>query len=329
MTDQVLTEDEKSALLDGISTGAVEVQSSGGPQYAELREFEVAPRSRIQTDSFPRLQLLNHQFAERMGWRAEQLLNCDIDVSSSIHNLCPLGEIRDQLKEPSLVMEFQAPPLTGTGLIYVEAELVGHLVESFFGGNAVPSSRQVQTSFTPGEKSVSNLFVNEVLSTVKEVWESMIEFAPERNRTGLGSDIIDGVDATDAVISTRFELSMPEHQGMFLVVWPVAMVSSLVPVFEGQKRERDAAEDARWEKSLRARVVDTVVSISSHVGNASLALGDLVGLTPGTVIEIDNPQKATVFAKKVPILEGRFGVHDGCNAVETTAWLNAGLPATS
>ena len=52
-----------------------------------------------------------------------------------------------------------------------------------------------------------------------------------------------------------------------------------------------------------------------------MTLGDLVNLTPGDVIGIDTPRVATVFAHGVPLIEGRFGVQAGRNAVEAVAWL--------
>ncbi|MCP5093000.1 MAG: FliM/FliN family flagellar motor switch protein, partial [Gammaproteobacteria bacterium] len=102
-----------------------------------------------------------------------------------------------------------------------------------------------------------------------------------------------------------------------------------MPVFEGQKRDRDAAEDARWERSLRSRVTESVVRISSDIGQTRMTLGAVAELAPGDVITIGNPRKGTVCAQNVPILEGRFGVHDGRHAIEAINWLESepGSPA--
>ena len=53
MTDPVLTDDEKGALLEGMSSGEVEVHSNRGPTYASVTDFEIGPRSRITTNSYP------------------------------------------------------------------------------------------------------------------------------------------------------------------------------------------------------------------------------------------------------------------------------------
>ena len=93
-------------------------------------------------------------------------------------------------------------------------------------------------------------------------------------------------------------------------------------MFEGQKRDRDAAEDARWERSLRSRVTDSVVTIASDVGHTQKTLGEIANLAPGDVLSISNPQRGTVSASDVPIIVGRFGVHDGRHAIEAGRWLD-------
>ncbi len=62
-----------------------------------------------------------------------------------------------------------------------------------------------------------------------------------------------------------------------------------------------------------------------------MTLGEVASLGPGDVMNISNPKKSTISASKVPILEGRFGVHDGRYAIETTNWLepDIGIDAIS
>ena len=52
-----------------------------------------------------------------------------------------------------------------------------------------------------------------------------------------------------------------------------------------------------------------------------MTLGEVAELSPGDIIDISNPQFGRVFARHVPILAGRFGIHDGRYAMEATNWL--------
>ena len=327
MSDQVLTDDEKDALLDGVSSGEIEVQSTSGPLYAEVNVFEIPERSRLTSNSFPRLVKLNQRVALRVGKLVEQLVGAESDITASGVETCSYGEFIESGDGLSLVIEFAARPLEGSGLVILGAELVGHLVEAFYGGSENESPREISDYPTRGEWSVTSLFGNAVMKTLAEVWQPVMQVEHEQIGTYLNTDIIEGIDTGDRVICADFDVDFLKRQHRFQLVWPVTMLAPLLPVFEGQKRERDPVQDALWERSLRSRLTDSVVRISSCVGNSEVTLGDIAQLQPGDVIDIDDPHLSTIFVKQVPILEGRFGVHDGRYAIEASDWLNAAAPA--
>jgi flagellar motor switch protein FliM len=329
MSDPILTEDEKGALLDGMSSGEIEVHSNKGPTYAEVTPFEIGPRSRIKTNSYPRLQSLNRQFSGRMSKQVEALLNVDSRVSLIGTTSCTYNEACENNEGLALIVEFSPKPLDGSAFISLGAKTVGNLVETFFGGQSDETENHNPEFFTPGEMSVAALFGEAVLSVIAEVWAPLEKFAPEMAGTHLSSGVIDSVDGGDSIISCDFSLEFGEKQQTFSVFWPVTTVASLLPVFEGQKRDRNAAEDSRWQRSLRSRVTDSVVKISSDVGHTRMTLRAVADLVPGDVINIGNPREGTVSARNVPVLAGRFGIHDGRYAVEAINWLESepGSPA--
>lgn len=322
MSDPVLTDDERDALLDGMSSGEVEVHSNKGPTYASVLPFEIGPRSRINTNSYPRLQSLNRQFASRMSKQAELLLNADATVTFLTVETITYSDFSERDPALSLIVEFLPKPLDGSALINLDSATVENLVETFYGGLGNDSARHEPEFFTPGEISVAALFTEAALTVINEVWQPLAKVAAELAGTHLSTGVIDAIDGSDAVIVCEFELDVADKKRAFHALWPVRTVASLLPVFEGQKRDRDAAEDARWERSLRSRVTDSVVRISSDVGHTQKTLGEIADLAPGDVISISNPQKGTVSASNVPILTGRFGVHDGRHAIETSRWLD-------
>lgn len=329
MSDPVITEDEKDALLDGVTNGEIEVQSFDGPRYASVSDFEIPDRSRIVTNSFPRLQKLNHRLANRLGKLTDQLLGTETEISSRAVETCQYGLFCERINDLTLIVEFAAKPLRGSALLYLHGDLVRQVVESFYGGSENEPADHAADNFTPGECSVASLFAKDLMATLAEVWQPLIETEHEQIALHLGTDIIDGFDMSDPVICAEFELCFSGRQQPFQIVWPTLMLAPLLPVFEGQKRERDAAEDARWQEAIRSRITDSVVSITSRVGDKQSTLGVVAELSPGDIISIDDPRNSTVFVEKVPILEGRFGVHAGRYAIEATDWLESDTAGTT
>lgn len=324
MTDQVLTEDEKDALLEGVASGEVEVQSSDGPLYAGVTDFEISPRSRIVTNSFPRLQQMNRKLAGTIGKTASKLLNAKIEVASGPLATSTYGEFCEQAVEPAIVFEYSASPLEGSAVVFVQAGVVSHIVETFFGGSKENPPRHEAEGFTPGEMSVTSLFCGEVINSVVDTWQSLMPLDAGKVAVHQSTDIAEVIENSATVIYNEFDIHFDDDQLYFHVVWPTSMLAPLLPVLEGQKRDRDPVEDARWEQVLRARLPDASTDIHSCVGHARLNLRDVAELKPGDIIDFESPRDGTVFARHVAVLEGRFGVHDGHYAIETTRWLSAG-----
>lgn len=322
MTEPVLTDDEKNALLDGVSSGAIEVHSGDGQKYADVKPFEVGPHARIRKNSYPRLQVLNQQLATRVINYCGSVLNCEVTIVPDPVSIRSYGDHCGRFPDLSAVTVFEAAPLEGPGLIVLEASAINELVEAFFGGAGNDSATKSSDTFSAGELAVCRLFSNAILSMIQEVWEPIIEITADRKSTEIGTDLVEGIGDSDTVIGSRFEMKFGETSAAFWLLLPLAMIGPLVPVFDGQKRERDAAEDARWEKAIKKSLPDAVVQLDAVVAKAQLPLGAIAGLQPGDIIKIEDPRNAVVFAGHVEVLQGRFGVLAGRNAVEATGWID-------
>ena len=323
MSEKVLTEDEVDALLVGVESGEVEVQSANGPHYASVTRYEIPPRSRIASKRFPRLELLNEKIAEQLRKRTQQLLNCELGLSCNETVNSLFGDIRGHHVDALVAVEFAAPPLTGHGAIVFGAELVHQLVELFFGGAESEPKEPGLGGFTLGELRVIHAYSNIVLATLKEMWEPIQSIDPEQLKTELSISLLDIADDTDPVIKSTFDYSFAGHDGTLHLLLPNAMVKTLLPLFKGTDRKENPAKDAIWADTIRTGMADINVNLSTTVGHVTMTLGELICLEPGDVIDIDSPRFATIFAQRVPLLEGRFGLQSGHNAVEATQWLGA------
>jgi len=321
MSDPVLTDEEKGALLDGMASGEVEVHTAAGTTCASVVPFEIPLRSHLASNSYPRLARINQQLAKRAARSIEQMLNVEVEVTPEPVEVTAFGEFLDRIPALQLIVCFSAQPLDGGALLFLDGRTVGRLVETFFGGSRPDAATRSDDTLTQGEAGIGTRFSDEVLRAIGVAFEPVVALSPERQAVHLAADAVEHIEAGDTVIVSGFGLLLGDDTYPFHVAWPMSMFGTLLPVFEGRKRDRDAAEDARWGRQIRDRVTDSVVSISSSVGECCLTLRRVAALEPGDIIDIDNPRVTTVSAGGVPLLEGRFGVHDGRYAVETRNWL--------
>jgi len=321
MDKKTLSDEEADALLGGVSSGAVEVSTGEGGKYADVKPFEFGAHARIQSNSYPRLKVLNQQLANLVESFCASTLNAAVTIKAQPVAVRTFSDHSGQMAPVSAVTTFLAKPLEGHGLIILEAPAVSQLVEAFFGGAQSEALRNTSGAFTPGEMAVCRLFSDSVLSMMQASWEPLIDMKLERDSTEVGTDLIDDIGATDLVIGSRFDMDFGGSSAAFSLLLPVNVIRPLIPVLDGQKRERDAAEDARWDKSIRKQLLDADIQVKGTVGTAQLRLGDLIGIQPGNVLDISNPREAIVQAGGVPVLSGKFGAHAGRNAIEAGDWL--------
>jgi flagellar motor switch protein FliM len=324
MAKPTLSEEETNALLGGVSSGAVEVSTGKGSEYADVKPFEFGAHARIQSNSYPRLKVLNQQLANQVQNFCSSTLNCQVEIKPQPVSVRTFSDHSGQMAPVSAVTSFRARPLEGHGLIILEAPAISQLVEAFFGGAQSSAVRNTSGAFTPGEMAVCRLFADSLLAMMQTTWEPLIDMKLERDSTEVGTDLIDDIGATDLVIGNRFEMDFGGSNAAFSLLLPINVISPLVPVLDGQKRERDAAEDARWARAIRSQLLDADIRLQGTIGTARLRLGELVGIKPGTVIHISNPRRATILAGGTPVISGTYGVHSGNNAIETREWLEPG-----
>lgn len=320
MTEQVLTDEEKSALLDGVSSGAVAIHGDGVTQYASVRPFEIGPRGRIVTDSYPRLQALDQQLAARLQKLLEGLLRRGLDVATTGIEVLPWSACL-ALPGRTYAAVITASPLSGNGILVLQAELIGHLVDAFFGGEVRGGHAADAGAFTAGEATVANRFCRLLLDALREVWQPLMTIAPEQAATGVDLDLVDVAGANDPVIASAFEVAFADHRGAFQLLWPRETLTPLLPALSGGKRERNPVGDARWEQSIRARLADVPVRIDGCVGDMRSTVGEVAALKAGDVIGIGSPRRATLRVDRAALLEGRFGLCEERNAIEATRWL--------
>ncbi|MEM9690444.1 MAG: FliM/FliN family flagellar motor switch protein [Pseudomonadota bacterium] len=319
--EPVLSDEEKDALLDGIATGEVEVHSTSGPRYAEVADFVISPRSHIVTNGYPRLDLLNNQMATQLSKTAEKLLNVPVRVTPGSIEDIDFGELEERDSGAALVVDFKPTPLEGLGFVYYDAGVVAQLVECFFGGRSEEPTTQNSGFFTAGERAVVQKFTQQLLVCLAEVWNKLSPIEPEQGELHLNTDPIDGVEKSTKALCCCFDMRINEADRSFQMVLPHATVRPLIPAFRDQKRDADPVQDAHWKSTIGSKVTDSVIGIASEVGRTRMLLREVAELEVGDIVEIDDPRKCTLFARGVPVLEGQFGVHDGCYAIEATRWI--------
>jgi flagellar motor switch protein FliM len=327
-TGPVLSEAEVNALVAGVENGEIEVQSAAGPRYATVTDFEVPRRSRIVSDSLPKLDVLNATFAERLKLRSEQALAADLSVEFVATDKVLFGDLVETDVARVMAVEFSVAPLPGHAAFVLDGPLVSKLVELFFGGAANEPRAAGHDAFTAGVMRVIDAYAAVVLDALKATWAGVQTVDPQPHKSESSLSLLGIADESEPVVRSLFEYSFPGGSGRLTVLFPEKVIAPLLPTFKGEKRVPDAERDRRWTETIRDCLPAVSVGLSTSVGQATMTLRQLICLEPGDILSIENPTEATILANNVRLLRGRFGVHGGRNAVAASRWMTTDITNT-
>lgn len=318
---QVLSEAEVDALLDGVKTGVIEVQSAGGPRYANVRPFDIPRRSHIATHSLPRLDLMNEKLAERLRRRTQLAVGSEIGITSVETSRTLFGDFLESCASDLATIEFTAQPLPGAAALVFESALVSRLVEVFFGGSANGGDTPRHDGYTAGVLRVIDAYTKIVLDALAETWSSVQSITPVVKAVETSASLLGIAEDADALVRSDFEYEFASGKATMTLLMPQSMIEAHLPALEGSHKATNPTEIDRWSTALRDGLPGVSVDLKTTVGKATMTLAELICLEPGDVIPIENPTDAIILANDVRLLTGRFGVHGGVNAVAAKRWI--------
>src|SRR6056297_2086136 len=253
MSEKVLSQDEMDALMDGVSSGKVEVQTDTGTLDAEVYDYEIPARNQIRRGSLPRLDHLNRQLARRMERTLMRQLRVETRVVTRTIETLRFETVRDGFPTPPPLMLLAMKPLSGPALMFLDPPLINALVDRYFGGANGNECRSDREGYTPGEVRISEIVMSRFLENMKEVGRPVLELEPEIVQTESDLQQLQVAAPNDAVVKCEFGVEPGESSGRIQLILPL---DTIQPVFDSlDGAERSAA--TRRTRSGRARCAST------------------------------------------------------------------------
>lgn len=309
--EQVLTEEETEALLE--RNAAAQEDS---PAKDQVRELDPTHWDRIVRGRVPALEAVNERLASAMQLSFFKLLRREIAVTGEPVSMVKWVEYAESLPVPTSLFIARSEDQDSNFLVALDADLLFELVDAYFGGRGGGKRKSENADFTPTELRVSRSTVSRILQDMQEAWSvfRQMTFTGQRLETNPQFAAI-GASA-DHVYVSRFRMELNGHGGEFHVVLPAAMVDPIRHLVNvGSPRERDKNKDY-WNTALHDDVRNASVTLRTVLTQTRICLGDLLSMQEGDVIPIEVPETARVYAGDSPVLEGKFGVSNGRNAIK-------------
>lgn len=326
MSTDILSQDEIDALLHGVDGGEVETGGDEAPADGQVTSFDFHSQDRIVRGRLPSLEMINERFARLFRISLFNFLRRSPEISVSSVQMAKFGEYVHSLFMPAHMNLVKIRPMRGTALFVFDPQLVFILVENFFGGTGKYRTKIEGRDFTPTERRVVQMVLEQIFTDLKEAWAPVLKTEFEYQGSEVNPHFANIVSPSEVVVSSIFHVELEGGGGDLHVTMPYSMIEPIKDVLDAGVQSDRTEKDERWERAIQDEISRAPVDIACTLAEATINFQQFLNLKPGDIIPIDMPDTVYCRVEDVPVMKSTFGISRGNTAVkvvQTTEQLNA------
>ena len=316
--NDILSQDEIDALLNGVTSGEVESETDQPVATGDVADYDFTSQDRIVRGRLPTLEMINERMARQLRISFFNLLRRSAEIVVGNVQMIKFNEYVHSLFMPASLNVVRVPPLKGMGLVVIDPKLVFSFVDNFFGGRGRFNTKIEGREFTPTEQRIIKILLEMAILNVKESWNPVVGIDVEFVSTEINPNFANIVSPSKVVVVSSFHIEFEGGGGDIHVTLPYAMIEPIRDLLESGIQSDRVELDERWTISLRNELMHADVEIASTLAEARLSMRQLSSLKPGDIIPIEIPDTITAVVEDIPVFRGTFGSADGKNAIKVT-----------
>jgi flagellar motor switch protein FliM len=315
MNEQILTQDEVDALLQGISGESDSLQPEA-PLADGVRSVDLANQERMVRDRMPTLEIVGERFAKNIRAGLFAFIRKSPEVSIGAVRVQKYSAFLREIAVPTNFNIVSIKPLRGLGLIVCEPQLIFAMIDALFGGAGKYPTRIEGRDFSATEQRIIRRLLDVVMADYKKAWASIYPLELEFQRSEMQPQFANIATPGEIVVSTSFTLEIGETSGTIHFCIPYATFEPIRDVLYGAMQGDANAPDRRWINLMTQQIQAAEVELVAELGHAPATVEQLLALKSGDFIELDLKPGIQAKVAGVPVLECHYGTSNGKYALK-------------
>ena len=172
MSQQILSQDEVDALLQGITGESQKLDAEEAPSGG-VRNYSLASQERIVRGRMPTMEIINERFARNVRVGLFNLIRRSPEVSISGIKVQKYSAFLREIVVPTNFNIVSVKPLRGSGLIVCDPSIIFAAIDALFGGAGKFHTRIEGRDFSPTEQRVIARVVEVITTEYKKAWTGL------------------------------------------------------------------------------------------------------------------------------------------------------------
>ena len=328
MSQQILSQDEVDALLQGITGESQTLEEAETPQGG-VRNYDLASQERIVRGRMPTLEIINERFSRNIRLGLFNLIRKSPEVAIGSIKVQKYSAFLREIVVPTNFNVVSVRPLRGSGLIVCDPTLVFAVIDTLFGGAGKYHTRIEGRDFSPTEQRIIGRLVDVVTTEYKKSWQGIYPLELEYQRSEMQPQFATIATPSEIVVVTSFTLEIGDASGTIHFCFPYATLEPIRDLLFSTVQGDSNEPDRRWVNLLKEEIQSATVELVAELATAPATVEQLLSFKPGDFIELDLHPGIQAKVSGVPILDCHYGTSNGKYALKidqlltssTTGWL--------
>ncbi|MEY4428254.1 MAG: flagellar motor switch protein FliM [Pseudomonadota bacterium] len=325
MSNQILSQDEVDALLQGITGESQKLEQEDVPKEG-IRDYDLANQERIVRGRMPTMEIINERFARNIRVGLFNLIRKSPEVSVGGIKVQKYSAFLREIVVPTNFNIMAVRPLRGSGLVVCDPTLVFAIIDSLFGGAGKFHTRIEGRDFSPTEQRVILRLVEVISAEYARAWKGIYPIELEYQRSEMQPQFATIATPSEIVVCTSFTLEIGDTSGTIHFCIPYSTFEPIRDILYSSIQGDSTEPDRRWVKLLSREIQSASVNLVADLAHAPATVEQLLALKPGDFIELDLNPLVEAKVDGVPIMECYYGTSNGKYALRVENMLtNTGL----
>ena len=315
MNQQILSQDEFDALLQGITGESQKLEQDEAPTGA-IRDYNLASQERIVRGRMPTMEIVNERFARNIRIGLFNFIRKSPEVSLSGIKVQKYSAFLREIVVPTNFNIVSVKPLRGNGLIVCDPTLVFAVIDSLFGGAGKYHTRIEGRDFSPTEQRIILRLVEVVIAEYKKAWVGVYPLELEYQRSEMQPQFANIATPSEIVVASSFTLEIGDTTGTLHFCVPYATLEPIRDTLYSTVQGDSVEPDRRWVNLLKQQIQSAEVELVAELATAPATVEQLLSFKPGDFIELDLNPSIEAKVDGVPVLACHYGTSKGKYALK-------------
>lgn len=301
----ILSQGEIDELLKALSSGDINVEEmtsdEDGPAERRIRNYDFRRPNKFAKDHIRTLTMIHENFARLIQNYLSGYLRALVQVDVISVEQLTYNEFSNSISNPVVLGIVELIPLSGSIILEIAPNIAYSLIDRILGGRGT-SLERIRT-FTEIELSILEKLIGQILSNLREPWETIIHLKPRLEKIETNSQFAQIISPNETVALVTLSTKIGEVEGMINLCIPHLTIEPIMHKLTTKSwftaKEKEDTEVFRRE--IEERIDNVKVPLKVILGNTEFTVSDFLDLQVGDVIQLD-----TDLNSKLKVLVGEI-----------------------